>query len=175
MTNGKAIKKPENFHLILTLGGLCTLAVVLITAIVIININSGSSNEPGNTPGETEIVRVREYLSGIEGINDDTTMEEAIAIYQKYIDGAANDEERVIYYNKRIDYITGETEFGEYSEQIVNDTIAIDKIMSDSDSAAQVANIADSYGMEEIAEEYQQIYEKRYSEEDNEPIGEGRG
>ena len=104
------------------------------------------------------------YLEGIDEITDGVSVDDAIVFFQQRID-KADDKAKVDLYNRRINYITDYTEFGEYADQLIQDTIAIDEIEKTSDSAAQVVNTADAYGKTDIAEEYQRIMNERLKAE----------
>ena len=78
-----------------------------------------------------------------------------------YLDVAKNDEERVEILNQRVDYIMQNDDKKAYSEQALEDVIAIDGILKTVSSAAQVANTADDLGNTDVLKKYEKIADER--------------
>ncbi len=163
MVDSGGASKQEKRNLFLILIGLVVIAIILVVGIIVLR------QKDGQTTADTSEDAVVEsspdwYLEGIDEITDGVSVDDAIVFFQQRID-KADDKAKVDLYNRRINYITDYTEFGEYADQLIQDTIAIDEIEKTSDSAAQVVNTADAYGKTDIAEEYQRIMNERLKAE----------
>lgn len=174
MVDSGGTPKQEKRNLFLILMGLVVIAIILVVGIIVLRQKDGQT-----TADTSEDVVVESspdwYLEGIDEITDGVSVDDAIVFFQQRID-KADDKAKVDLYNRRINYITDNTEFGEYADQLIQDTIAIDEIEKSSDSAAQVVNTADAYGKTDIAEKYEQIMNERLKAEGIETEGlEGMG
>lgn len=144
----------KNKNLAIVFVGLCVLIMVLAVGIVWMQNNSGGD--------EFDDIEEAEEWKGLEAeISMAESVDEAIKIYQKYLDEAKTDDEKVDIYNQRVDYIMQNEEGDEYSDQAMNDMIAIDGILKTVSSAAQVYNMADEFGYDDITKKYDQIVEER--------------
>lgn len=163
MVDSGGTSKQEKRNLFLILSGLVVVAIILVIGIILVRQKNG---QPTADTSEDVVVESSPdwYLEGIDEITDGVSVDDAIVFFQQRID-KADDKAKVDLYNRRINYITDYTEFGEYADQLIQDTIAIDEIEKTSDSAAQVVNTADAYGKTDIAEEYQRIMNERLKAE----------
>ena len=136
-----------------TLGILCAVLFLLVIGIIVRNYFDNS--------GDGEINEAEEQ-TGLEAeISMAESIDEAIGIYEKYLDVAKNDEERVEILNQRVDYIMQNDDKKAYSEQALEDVIAIDGILKTVSSAAQVANTADDLGNTDVLKKYEKIADER--------------
>ena len=175
MVDLEGISKQEKKNLFLVLIGLVVIAIILVIGIIIVRQKGGQSSADASEDDVVVESSPDWYLEGIDEITDGVSVDDAIIFFQQRID-KADDKAKVDLYNRRINYITDYTEYGEYADQLIQDTIAIDEIEKSSDSAAQVVNTADAYGRKDIADKYEQIMNERLKAEGIETEGlEGMG
>ncbi len=135
------------------LGILCAVVFLLVIGIIVRNYFDNS--------GDGEINEAEEW-TGLEAeISMAESVDEAIGIYEKYLDAAKTDDEKVDILNQRVDYILQNDDEKAYSEQALEDVIAIDGILKSVSSAAQVANTADDLGNSDVLEKYEKIADER--------------
>ena len=175
MVDLEGISKQEKKNLFLVLIGLVVIAIILVIGIIIVRQKGGQSSADASEDDVVVESSPDWYLEGIDEITDGVSVDDAIIFFQQRID-KADDKAKIDLYNRRINYITDHTEYGEYADQLIQDTIAIDEIEKSFDSAAQVVNTADAYGKTDIAEKYEQIMNERLKAEGIETEGlEGMG
>lgn len=135
------------------LGILCAAVFLLAIGIIVHNYFNNS--------GEGEINEAEEW-TGLEAeISMAESMDEAIGIYEKYLNDAKTDDEKVNILNQRVDYILQNDDDGAYSEQVLEDVIAVDGILKSVSSALQVANTADDLGNSDVLKKYEKIADER--------------
>lgn len=144
-------RKTTKKTLILILVILCTLILGLIIGIAIIANNPSLEN--GN------------IINTTEDANSSSNISEYTAEIDHQISEAKTSEEKVNLYNQKINYVASHSEFGEYADQMIQDTISIDKIEQSVASAGQVINTASAYGKDSIVNEYEQIMQQRMKDQ----------
>lgn len=144
-------RKTTKKALILILVILCTLILGLIIGIAIIANNPSLEN--GN------------IINTTEDANSSSNISEYTAEIDHQISEAKTSEEKVNLYNQKINYVASHSEFGEYADQMIQDTISIDKIEQSVASAGQVINTASAYGKDSIVNEYEQIMQQRMKDQ----------
>lgn len=162
--NGEVSKSNGLFW---ALGFLCFVMILLVAGVLI------KGYLDANKEGEIEEA---EEWTGLEAeISMAESVDEAVKVYEKYLDAAKSDDEKVDILNQRIDYIFQNDEKGAYSGQAMEDVIAIDGILKSVSSAAQVANVADDLGDKNIAKKYEQIADERSIAEGDDLDDQGNG
>jgi len=142
----------------LVLGFLCLLIIGLVIGIIVVN-NSGDESEE-EPEDDYVLVKVKE-------IDDETTVKEAIEIYQRYIDNATNDKEKIGFYVQRIDFIIHNDDNGDYSTQAIKDAIEVDNNLKSINSALQVVDLAEILGDLETMKQYEKIADERLGGNEN--------
>lgn len=146
-------------------GTLCAIIVALIAGIIAVkNLNQKLDEHENET--ETSLVeQARAEISVLSKVD----IPAAIQIYQAYID-MADDETKVEILNERVQYILDNDSDKEYSEQVINDRIAVDDILQTINSAAQVVNVLYYYGdYGEKMDKYNYIIRQREAAEGIDP------
>lgn len=144
--------------LVVMLVFLFIIASVLIASIVIVVKNKDANQSDGNNEESTIVDSDAEDDS-------ENDISNYIREMDRKISEAKTSEEKINLYQERIDHISANTAFGEYKDQIINDTIVIDDLEQSITSAGQVINTASSYGAEDIVKKYQAIMKQRMADE----------
>lgn len=169
------------------------LIIGLIISIIVVKVNSSSENSKNNgeTYSESEEDTEEEYDDlttapiNKKTYNDKLALEKSdledpddinalINLYQKYIDAFQNEtEDKYIVlglYDERINDILELDTDNKYGDQVIADIIAIDDILQTITSAANVYNIAFSYGRTDVMEQYEKIMQERANNSDSAEI-----
>lgn len=131
-----------NRKLIIVLSVLGIAIVGLMIGVVIVLLNRNGTDEGKISESEWTV-----QANG-------RTIDEIIDDYQISIDSAGDDGERADYYEERINFVLSTGEGEKYSDVLLDDALAYDKISQSVGSAMQVANIAQMLGDDELKEKY---------------------
>lgn len=131
--------------------------VALVTGIIIVKNLNQKPDEVVNAPSLAEQAQAE-----VDAMNA-PDIPRAIEIYQKYIDLATSDDEKIAIWNARSNYIIyNDSEFA-YFDQLLNDRVAVDNILQTINSILEVLNIfylyKNNYG--ELFEKYNYILTQR--------------
>ncbi len=135
---------------------ICIIIALIVSIFVVKNLNQ-KPDEVVNT------LSLAEQAQAEVDAMDTPDIPLAIEIYQKYLDLATNNDEKIELWSARSNYIIyNDSEFT-YFDQALNDRVAIDDILQSINSALEVLNVIyfyqNNYG--EIFEKYNYILRQR--------------
>lgn len=170
---------------VILLGVLGVVIVGLVAGIVVVKLQ-GNNEEivvSVEDEGDREDEETQNSLLDVVNIAKDEvdslgvpSVEDVVAIYQKYIDEAESSEKKIGLLDSRIYTIQNLDQSNEYSALVISDAVAIDDIEMSISSALQVVNIANIYGDLDLAAEYKEkAAEREEKEGDKNEVWETRG
>lgn len=135
---------------------ICIIIALIVSIFVVKNLNQ-KPDEVVNT------LSLAEQAQAEVDAMDTPDIPRAIEIYQKYLDLAGSDDEKIALWDARSDYIIyNDSEFAYYN-QALNDQIAIDNILQSINSALEVLNVMyfyrNAYG--ELYNKYNYLLDQR--------------